>query len=215
MLRGRRAAGPDRAHRQLPVGRVLLDGTAVGLATGLVGAGGGFLVVPALALLGGLPMPVAVGTSLLVIAMKSAAGFAGYLSTVQIDWTPPDPGRHRVRGRRQPGRDPAGRTRPRTRPLPALRLVRAGHGHLRPDPAGPRPHRRPDPRGPRLAGRRSGRPLRLRRPLPAAPRRPQDLAFPLRPCSGPLRRDAAGTRPCAEPPCRPPEVRTPRCPGAR
>ncbi|WP_328774141.1 TSUP family transporter [Streptomyces sp. NBC_00286] len=53
----------------------------------MVGAGGGFLVVPALALLGGLPMPVAVGTSLLVIAMKSAAGFAGYLSSVQIDWS--------------------------------------------------------------------------------------------------------------------------------
>ncbi|GGV40148.1 sulfite exporter TauE/SafE family protein [Streptomyces griseoflavus] len=86
MLRGRRTTGPDRAHRQLPVGRVLLDGAAVGLATGLVGAGGGFLVVPALALLGGLPMPVAIGTSLLVIAMKSAAGFAGYLSSVQIDW---------------------------------------------------------------------------------------------------------------------------------
>ncbi|MEU3255726.1 sulfite exporter TauE/SafE family protein [Streptomyces sp. NPDC006997] len=87
MLRGRRGVDPDRAHRQLPVGRVLLDGAAVGLATGLVGAGGGFLVVPALALLGGLSMPVAIGTSLLVIAMKSAAGFAGYLSTVQIDWT--------------------------------------------------------------------------------------------------------------------------------
>ncbi|MEU5225397.1 sulfite exporter TauE/SafE family protein [Streptomyces toyocaensis] len=87
MLRGRRGVDPDRAHRQLPVGRVLLDGAAVGLATGLVGAGGGFLVVPALALLGGLPMPVAIGTSLLVIAMKSAAGFAGYLSSVQIDWT--------------------------------------------------------------------------------------------------------------------------------
>ncbi|WP_410535200.1 sulfite exporter TauE/SafE family protein [Streptomyces sp. KL2] len=87
MLRGRRDAGPGRAHRQVPVGRVLLDGAAVGLATGLVGAGGGFLVVPALALLGGLPMPVAVGTSLLVIAMKSAAGFAGYLSTVRIDWS--------------------------------------------------------------------------------------------------------------------------------
>ena len=86
MLRGRRNPDPDRAHRQLPVGRVLLDGAAVGLATGLVGAGGGFLVVPALALLGGLPMPVAIGTSLLVIAMKSAAGFAGYLSSVQIDW---------------------------------------------------------------------------------------------------------------------------------
>ncbi|MFP8963686.1 sulfite exporter TauE/SafE family protein [Streptomyces nanhaiensis] len=87
MLRGRRDVDPGKAHRQLPVGRVLLDGAAVGLATGLVGAGGGFLVVPALALLGGLPMPVAVGTSLLVIAMKSAAGFAGYLSTVQIDWS--------------------------------------------------------------------------------------------------------------------------------
>jgi len=52
-----------------------------------VGAGGGFLVVPALALLGGLPMPVAVGTSLLVITMNSAAGLAGHLSTVPIDWT--------------------------------------------------------------------------------------------------------------------------------
>ncbi|GAA2410666.1 sulfite exporter TauE/SafE family protein [Streptomyces glaucosporus] len=86
MLRGRRTTAPDRPHRRLPVGRVLLDGAAVGLATGLVGAGGGFLVVPALALLGGLPMPVAVGTSLLVIAMKSAAGFAGYLTTVPVDW---------------------------------------------------------------------------------------------------------------------------------
>ncbi|MFE6288257.1 sulfite exporter TauE/SafE family protein [Streptomyces sp. NPDC057877] len=87
MLRGRRGTDPGRAHSQLPVGRVLLDGAAVGLATGLVGAGGGFLVVPALALLGGLPMPVAVGTSLLVIAMKSAAGFAGYLSAVHINWS--------------------------------------------------------------------------------------------------------------------------------
>ena len=43
-------------------------------------------MVPALALLGGLPMPIAVGTSLVVIAMKSYAGFAGYLSTVSIDW---------------------------------------------------------------------------------------------------------------------------------
>lgn len=68
------------------VGRILLDGFVVGLATGLVGAGGGFLVVPALALLGGLPMAVAVGTSLLVITMKSTAGLAGYLATVQLDW---------------------------------------------------------------------------------------------------------------------------------
>ncbi|MEE1942927.1 sulfite exporter TauE/SafE family protein [Streptomyces sp. TRM 70361] len=92
MLRGRHGAAPGTgdgtgsAHRRLPVRRALLDGAVVGLVTGLVGAGGGFLVVPALALLGGLPMPVAVGTSLLVIAMKSTAGFAGYLTTVPVDW---------------------------------------------------------------------------------------------------------------------------------
>ena len=44
-------------------------------------------MVPAFALLGGLPMPVAVGTSLVVIAMKSFAGLAGYLSSVHIDWS--------------------------------------------------------------------------------------------------------------------------------
>ncbi|MBB0244320.1 TSUP family transporter [Streptomyces alkaliphilus] len=90
MLRGRRSGSSGEgkgAHGagRLPVGRILLDGTIVGLVTGLVGAGGGFLVVPALALLGGVPMPVAVGTSLLVIAMKSAAGFAGYLTAVPVD----------------------------------------------------------------------------------------------------------------------------------
>ena len=86
MLRGRKGVDAEKAHTELPVLRVLLDGLVVGLITGLVGAGGGFLVVPALALLGGLPMPVAVGTSLVVIAMKSLGGLAGYLSTVEIDW---------------------------------------------------------------------------------------------------------------------------------
>ncbi|MCQ6269166.1 sulfite exporter TauE/SafE family protein [Pseudarthrobacter sp. R1] len=89
MLRGRKKKNDDGAapvRHALPLGRVLLDGAAVGLITGLVGAGGGFLVVPALALLGGLPMSVAVGTSLVVIAMKSFAGLAGYLTTVQPDW---------------------------------------------------------------------------------------------------------------------------------
>jgi uncharacterized membrane protein YfcA len=71
----------------MPVPKILAEGLLVGLVTGLVGAGGGFLVVPALALLGGLPMPVAVGTSLVVIAMKSFAGLGGYLSSVHIDWT--------------------------------------------------------------------------------------------------------------------------------
>jgi uncharacterized membrane protein YfcA len=89
MLRGRKKKSDDGAapvKHELPLGRVLLDGAVVGLITGLVGAGGGFLVVPALALLGGLPMSVAVGTSLVVIAMKSFAGLAGYLTTVQLDW---------------------------------------------------------------------------------------------------------------------------------
>jgi uncharacterized membrane protein YfcA len=86
MLRGRKKPAHGHVHKELPVLRVILDGAVVGLVTGLVGAGGGFLVVPALALLGGLPMPVAVGTSLLVIAMKSFAGVAGYLATVEIDW---------------------------------------------------------------------------------------------------------------------------------
>ncbi|MGR0220072.1 sulfite exporter TauE/SafE family protein [Agromyces sp. ZXT2-6] len=88
MIRGRKKSADPAGHPQktLPVARILLDGFAVGIATGLVGAGGGFLIVPALNLLGGLPMAVAVGTSLLVIAMKSFAGLGGYLLSVQLDW---------------------------------------------------------------------------------------------------------------------------------
>jgi uncharacterized protein len=86
MIRGRRPTPGKSTPHELPVLHVIAEGAIVGLVTGLVGAGGGFLVVPALALLGGLPMPVAVGTSLLVIAMKSFAGLAGYLSTVHINW---------------------------------------------------------------------------------------------------------------------------------
>ena len=72
-----------RPHATL---KVLAEGLGVGAVTGMVGAGGGFLVVPALVLLGGLSMPTAVGTSLVVIAMKSVAGVAGYLSGVDLDW---------------------------------------------------------------------------------------------------------------------------------
>ena len=87
MLRGRKNIDASEGDHHLPVPKIVAEGLVVGLVTGLVGAGGGFLVVPALALLGGLPMPVAVGTSLIVIAMKSFAGLGGYLSSVQIDWT--------------------------------------------------------------------------------------------------------------------------------
>lgn len=87
MLRGRRSTGDNTpSDRPLPLGKILLEGGVVGLVTGIVGAGGGFLVVPALVLLGGLSMPLAVGTSLLVISMKSFAGLAGYLTSVSLDW---------------------------------------------------------------------------------------------------------------------------------
>jgi len=65
---------------------IALEGAAVGLLTGLVGAGGGFLIIPALVLLARLPMKMAVGTSLLIIAAKSLIGFLGDLGQQNIDW---------------------------------------------------------------------------------------------------------------------------------
>ncbi len=79
------AAG-GRGSRRLPISKIVLEGLVVGAVTGMVGAGGGFLVVPALVLLGRLPMATAIGTSLLVIALKSFAGFAGYAGHTSIDW---------------------------------------------------------------------------------------------------------------------------------
>lgn len=83
MLLQRRQDTALHAPRGLPI--VLASGGAVGLLTGILGVGGGFLIVPALVMLVGLPMQEAVGTSLVVIAMNSAAGLAGHLSG-----TPPD-----------------------------------------------------------------------------------------------------------------------------
>ncbi len=85
MLRGRKDLA-DESVGHLPILKIVLQGATVGMISGLVGAGGGFLLVPALALLGGLPMPVAVGTSLVVISMQSFAGFAGHLASEAIDW---------------------------------------------------------------------------------------------------------------------------------
>lgn len=73
-------------ERQLKYSKMTTLGFVVGLICGLVGAGGGFLVVPALALAAGLPMPIAIGTSLVVIAMQSFAGFAGQIVGEHIDW---------------------------------------------------------------------------------------------------------------------------------
>ncbi|MDX1890323.1 sulfite exporter TauE/SafE family protein [Mycolicibacterium sp. 050158] len=85
MLRSRPEPAESGEH-PLPTVRIALLGAAVGLISGLVGAGGGFLLVPALTLLAGLPMPIAVGTSLVVISMQSLAGLAGHLASEQIDW---------------------------------------------------------------------------------------------------------------------------------
>ncbi len=65
---------------------ILIEGGLVGIITGLVGAGGGFLIIPALVLLSKLPMKEAVGTSLVIIAAKSLIGFFGEASEAAIDW---------------------------------------------------------------------------------------------------------------------------------
>ncbi|HMB55264.1 MAG TPA: sulfite exporter TauE/SafE family protein [Thermoanaerobaculia bacterium] len=90
MLRppGGRVAGKGRRRAGW---KIVLDGLGVGLVTGFVGVGGGFLIVPALVLLAGLPMSLAVGTSLAVIALKSFTGLAGYVGVLAdlglaLDW---------------------------------------------------------------------------------------------------------------------------------
>lgn len=65
---------------------IALEGALVGMLTGIVGAGGGFLIIPALVLFARLPMKMAVGTSLLIIAAKSLIGFLGDLSNLTVDW---------------------------------------------------------------------------------------------------------------------------------
>lgn len=87
MMRGRREPTSTVASRDLSIAKASGIGASVGLLSGLVGAGGGFLVVPALALVGGLSMGDAVGTSLLVIAMQSLAGFARHAAHTPLDWT--------------------------------------------------------------------------------------------------------------------------------
>lgn len=94
MIRGRREQageggnemGENDSDRHLPIIKLLITGLVVGAVSGFVGAGGGFLIVPALALLARLPMTSAVATSLLVIVMQSGSGLVGYVVSTPLDW---------------------------------------------------------------------------------------------------------------------------------
>jgi hypothetical protein len=85
-----RTAGRSGELPEAPRGEFWLVpiGLGVGTITGLAGVGGGFLIVPALVLFAGIPIKEAIGTSLLVIALNTAAGFVGYAGQVDIPWGP-------------------------------------------------------------------------------------------------------------------------------
>ncbi|MBM2616425.1 sulfite exporter TauE/SafE family protein [Actinoplanes sp. LDG1-06] len=83
MICGRRS---EPAGRRAPLPRTIAAGIVIGAVSGLIGTGGGFLIVPALSLLGGLAVAEAIGTSLLVIALQSVAGLAGHLTNGRPPW---------------------------------------------------------------------------------------------------------------------------------
>ncbi|MBC75969.1 MAG: permease [Halobacteriovoraceae bacterium] len=86
MLRPKKERAEDSQSKEMNIPLIAIEGLIVGVVTGLVGVGGGFLIVPALALLGGVEMKKAVGTSLLIISLKSFSGFAGYATMIDIPW---------------------------------------------------------------------------------------------------------------------------------
>lgn len=84
MIRGRHEIRND--EQRVRTFLVILEGILIGFLTGLVGAGGGFLIIPALVLLTGLTFKTAVGTSLFIIAINSLSGFMGDLLNYPMDW---------------------------------------------------------------------------------------------------------------------------------
>jgi uncharacterized membrane protein YfcA len=87
MIRKGKPKAADETEVSFNYPMILAEGLIVGMVTGLVGAGGGFLIIPALVLLAKLPMKQAVGTSLIIIASKSLLGFLGDLGRgAEIDW---------------------------------------------------------------------------------------------------------------------------------
>src|SRR6185295_7518606 len=85
MIRGRREIKNLTGSLRIPL--TIVEGLLIGFITGLVGAGGGFLIIPALVLLTRLPMKIASGTSLFIIAINSLVGFGGDVLITKMDWT--------------------------------------------------------------------------------------------------------------------------------
>lgn len=86
MIRGRKEEEQKEEEQKFNYPLILVEGVVVGVLTGLVGAGGGFLIIPALVKLSKLSMKKAVGTSLLIIAAKSLFGFMGDVTRLDINW---------------------------------------------------------------------------------------------------------------------------------
>jgi hypothetical protein len=87
MIKTRKKEKSVEQEVQYKIPLIILEGVVVGILTGIVGAGGGFLIIPALVLLAKLPMKLAVGTSLVIISAKSLIGFLGDVQNLTIDWT--------------------------------------------------------------------------------------------------------------------------------
>lgn len=86
MIRNKRKETDEDAEITYNYPLIIIEGLVVGTITGIVGAGGGFLIIPALVLLAKLPMKKAVATSLFIIAIKSLIGFVGDVQNLEIDW---------------------------------------------------------------------------------------------------------------------------------
>ncbi|GGD95293.1 sulfite exporter TauE/SafE family protein [Planktosalinus lacus] len=87
MIRNKKPEPDPKTKTKFNYPLIVIEGFIVGVLTGIVGAGGGFLIIPALVLLAKLPMKKAVATSLLIIAIKSLIGFIGDIETMPIDWS--------------------------------------------------------------------------------------------------------------------------------
>ena len=87
MIRSKEQNQMSGGIKKLNLPLIVFEGAVVGLVTGLIGAGGGFLIIPALVLFGNLEIKTAIGTSLFIIAIKSIIGFLGDVQNIKMDWS--------------------------------------------------------------------------------------------------------------------------------